>query len=212
MFREARACAWLAVLCQVFSRYPCYVQKVAYFAAECLYFHERDRRRSESNLSVLLHDNEQLCHSRHPVIRISRTPPHAATGHGWVKKCLVSVFSRPSAALALPPQPKWHALAQKMSMHAANAMEPTARPWGIFMPARVRTEWARPRKSGMGVFHWAFSQNGRFLHPHTRVLRTLTASCRSRAPIESAARPAEVRRAHRVQGSKLWFRLISTWG
>jgi len=76
-----------------------------------------------------------------------------------VKKCLVSVFSRPSAALALSPQPKWHALAQKMSMHAANAMEPTARPWGIFMPARVRTEWARPRKTGMVVFHWAFSQN-----------------------------------------------------
>jgi hypothetical protein len=76
-----------------------------------------------------------------------------------VKKCLVSVFSRPSAALALPPQPKWHALAQKTSIHAANAMEATGRPRGIFMPARVRTEWARPRKSGMVVFHWAFSQN-----------------------------------------------------
>ena len=69
-----------------------------------------------------------------------------------VKKCLVSVFSRPSAALALPPQPKWHALAQKTSMHAANAMEATGRPRGIFMPARVRAEWARPEKLG-----WLYS-------------------------------------------------------
>ena len=129
MFREARACAQLVVLCQV-SRYPCYVQKVAYFAAECLYFPERDRRRSESNLSVLLHDNEQLCHLQHPVIRISRTTPRAATGHGMVKKCLVSVFSRRSAALALPPQPKWHALAQKTSINAANAMGAIGRPRG----------------------------------------------------------------------------------
>ena len=75
------------------------------------------------------------------MIRVSRIPPHAATGHGMVKKCLVSVFSRPSAALALPPQPKWHALAQKTSIHATNAMEATGRPRGIFMPARVRTEW-----------------------------------------------------------------------
>jgi hypothetical protein len=146
------------------------------------------------------------------VIRISRTPPRAATGHGMVKKCLVSVFSRPSAALALPPQPKWHSLAQKMSMHAVNAMEATGRPRGIFMPARVRTEWARPRKSGMVVFHRAFSQKWCFLLSAHAGVGTLTASCRSRAPIETAARPAEVRRAHRVQGSKLWFRLISAWG
>ena len=71
-----------------------------------------------------------------------------------VKKCLVSVFSRPSAALALPPQPKWHVLAQKTSIHAANAMEATGRPRDILMPARVRTEWARPRKTGRVVFHW----------------------------------------------------------
>ena len=69
------------------------------------------------------------------------------------------MFLRPSTALALPPQPKWHALAQKTSIHAANAMEAPGRPRGIFMPARVRTEWARPRKSGMVVFHWAFSLN-----------------------------------------------------
>ena len=117
-----------------------------------------------------------------------------------VKKCLVSVFSRPSAALALPPQPKWHSLAQKMSMHAVNAMEATGRPRGIFMPARVRTEWARPRKSGMVVFHWAFSQKWCFLLSAHAGVGTLTASCRSRAPIETAARPAEVRRVHRVQG------------
>ena len=67
--------------------------------------------------------------------------------------------SRPSAALALPPQPKWHALAQKTSMHAANAMEPTGRHRGIFMPARVRTEWAPPGKTGMVVSQWAFSLN-----------------------------------------------------
>ena len=72
-----------------------------------------------------------------------------------VKNCLVSVFSRPggpSAALALPPQPKWRALAQKTSIHAANAMEATGRPRGIFMPARVRAEWARPEKLG-----WLYS-------------------------------------------------------
>ena len=80
-----------------------------------------------------------------------------------VKKCRVSVFSRQSADLALPPQPKWHALAQKTSIHVADAMETTGHPRGIFMPARVPTEWARPRKSGMVVFHGAFSQDGRLL-------------------------------------------------
>ena len=108
-----------------------------------------------------------------------------------VKKCLVSVFSRPSAALALPPQPKWHALAQKTSMHAANAMEATGRPRGIFMPARVRTEWARPRKSGMVVFHRAFSLDGRFLASAHAGVRTLTRAAGSAAPIESAARPED---------------------
>jgi hypothetical protein len=37
-------------------------------------------------------------------------------------------------------------------MHAANAMEATGRPRGIFMPARVRAEWARPEKLG-----WLYS-------------------------------------------------------
>ena len=69
-----------------------------------------------------------------------------------VKKCLVSVFSRPSAALALPMQPKWHTLAQTTSMHTANAMDTTGRPRGIFMPARVRAQWARPEKVG-----WLYS-------------------------------------------------------
>ena len=36
------------------------------------------------------------------------------------------------------------------------------------MPARVRTEWGRPRKSGMVVFHRAFSQNWCFFTVHTR--------------------------------------------
>ena len=76
-----------------------------------------------------------------------------------VKKCLVSVFSRPSAALALPPQPKWHALAQNTYIHAANAMEAIGRPRGIFMPARVRTEWARPRKRLYG-----YIPSGIYLH------------------------------------------------
>ena len=120
-----------------------------------------------------------------------------------VKKCRVSVFSRQSADLALPPQPKWHALAQKTSIHAADAMETTGHPRGIFMPARVPTEWARPRKSGMVVFHGAFSQDGWFLASAHAGVETLTRAAGSAAPIESAARPAEVRRAHRVQGSKL---------
>ena len=58
------------------------------------------------------------------------------------------MFSRQSADLAVPPQPKWHALAQKTSIHATDAMKATGPRRDIFMPARMRTEWERPRKKG----------------------------------------------------------------